>query len=100
MATYDELRDLLEGNEGLRSKVVVAAVICAAKIVEEQPPATGDRLQWANDALGAPDAVTNQLYHFLIGENENAPIEVITGASDSVVQASVDKAIDILYPKV
>ena len=97
MATYAELSALVSDNEGVRAKVVVAAVIKAKASLDEASP-SADRLAYASSALMNPGSVADELFHYVLAANSTATVSQIIGAADTLIQSNVDTAVDDLHP--
>ena len=98
MATYLEIFDIALGSgdrADLEQKVAVATVVKAVAVLAEASP-TQIRIDWAADALENPRG--NALFSYVLGDNKDATVIQITGASDASVQTAVDTAVDALYP--
>lgn len=93
MATYQELADLLENNQGLRSKVEVATVVKAESIFAEASPSAA-RLTWAQETLDQPRSRGLQFLAYVLAANKDASSAAIVGASDAAIQANVDAAVE------
>ena len=96
MATYEELRGLFSHGEML-NKVEVACIIAAETIRTEDGGTANhaNRLLWAKAAFENPNQVREQMWKAMLAANESASVATLTTASDSVIQAAVDAAIDV-----
>lgn len=97
MATYAELYDLITQESETKNRVAVAVTI-AAETVRTEPPATtkhANRLIWAKQALSDPKSKAEEMWPALLAQNAGNTVAQITSASDAVIQASVDAAIDL-----
>lgn len=97
MATYTELFGLTS-DSALRNKVTVAVVIAAEVVRTEdlETPNHAARFAWANQALAGPAAMAKKLLWLLLAQNGSADVAMIQGASDAMIQAAVDAAVDLL----
>jgi hypothetical protein len=94
MATFQELFDL-RANADLRNKVSVAIVKKAQSLIDISVP-SANQIQWANQALLDPLAMTTKLFPYVLAQNSGATVTAILAASDSAIQTSVDAAADKL----
>lgn len=119
MATYTEIDELLDLNEetGLRRRVAVATLVAADSIRQEVDDGTAlvrQRKRYAQSIYKAsfvsalyfrPDdshlALANifeSVYRSVVIANISASKAQIQGASDSLIQTSVNTALDLLAP--
>jgi hypothetical protein len=96
MATYRELYEL-GSNSDLRNVVQVAVTMKAHAIMQEASPSPS-RLEWAKGALGSGAPEAAELLRYVLAANSTATKSQILAASDASVQATVDAAVDKLYP--
>ena len=96
MATYDELRQLMDSND-LRNKIEVACIIAAETIRVEDPETTNhaNRLVWGKAAFSNPRTASEQMRRALLAANKDLTVTQITEASDAAIQARVDAAVDV-----
>lgn len=97
MATYAELFALGTNTE-LRNKVVVAVTIKANAIATSGTP-TQLEINWAKDAFSAPIKTAEMVYHAVLAANAGATTAQILGASDVLIQSSVDDVVDKIFAK-
>lgn len=98
MATYTELNDFFSSPTAgpLRTKCSVALQIKASEIAAT-PTSVQTLKDWAEKALGNPYGYTDPIFRFVVCDNDTLTIAQIAAATDSAVQAAVNKAIDALY---
>ena len=96
MATYSELRQLF-GHGDLRNKIEVACIIAAEAIRTEDVATTNhaNRILWAKKAFSNPNGIRDEMLMALLAANQEATVAAITGATDAVIQAKVDAAVDV-----
>lgn len=96
MATYNELYGLRNNSE-LRNKVVVAVIVAAETIRNEDggTPNHANRLLWAAQAFANPLPLGQQILWALLAANKDNAVPAIEGASDEVIQAAVDAVVDL-----
>lgn len=96
MATYDELLTAAQ-DDVLNRKVRVAIIVAAEKIRVEATAVANhaNRVLWAKKVLTDPLAPIASMVWSAVVQNRGATLAQITGASDSVVQAAVDAAVDV-----
>ena len=96
MATYDELRSLFSYDD-LRNLIEVAVIIAAESIRNEDAGTANhaNRLLWAKLAFNDPLGVSKKMMMAVLAANKDATVAQITGASDAVIQAKVDAAVDV-----
>ena len=104
MATYIELRNLMNDST-LRNKVATAVIISADKVMRGDDGVTpfsqvaGDhdiRITWAKTAFDSPEGEARKFLMSVLASNSGATVAAITGASDAVIQANVDEAVDLM----
>ncbi len=96
MATYAEMLTASQ-NDILRQKVLVACVVAAEKVRTEGTGVTNHtaRLAWAKAAYANPEQAAKGMAMAVIVQNATATLAQITGATDALVQAAVDAAVDV-----
>ncbi len=96
MATYVELRTLFT-DDTLRNRVEVAIIIAAETIRTEDDQLTNhaNRLLWAKKAFERTSQIRDEMTKALIAQNSDASTTQILAATDAVLQANVDAAVDI-----
>ena len=96
MATYSELRDLFAAGE-LRNRVEVACIIAADTIRGEDVGTVNhtNRMIWAKKAFESTASIRDEMLKAVLAANKDAEPAQITGASDAVIQAKVDEAVDL-----
>lgn len=99
MATYIELRVLINNiDTSLRSKVEVAVIIAAEGISSEADATTNHaaRLVWAARAFENPTMEGRKAFMAVLAANKDAPVAQITTASDIDIQTNVDAVVNVL----
>ena len=84
-----------EQADQLRQQVRMAIAVSAFTITNE-PPATvnhANRMQWAKNALGNPEAEVDRVIWWVLAANASATIPQIQAATDAAVQTNVDAAV-------
>lgn len=96
MATYAELYTL-RSNSDLRNKVRIAVMVAAETIRTEDSGTVNhaNRLVWAKTVFQSPDSLADQLFPAVLATNKGQSVVDIEGASDAVIQANVDAAVDL-----
>lgn len=96
MATYTELFDL-HSNTDLLNKVVVACIISAEQIKDEDPGTANhaNRLIWAAAVFSNPRAESERMYWALLAANNAATVIQIENATDEAIQGQVDDHVDL-----
>lgn len=96
MATYAELLSAAS-NDVLVQKVRVACFIAAEKVRTEinTTPNHAARLLWAKSVYANPESEGRRMIYAVLAQNAIQPIASIIGASDALVQAAVDAAVDV-----
>ncbi len=97
MATLAELNEVL-GDSDLQSKIKIAILISAEKVVAEvnTTPNHAERMAWAFLAMANPGRYISTLMNKLLAENESVPVATIIGASDATIQGNADGAVNFL----
>jgi len=90
MATYQELYDL-RNNDALRNRIAVAAVVSAEGLLSGTP--TADEASWAYGVVGNPNGAANTILNLVLASNKSASVSAITGATDDLLQTSVDAVV-------
>ena len=96
MATYAQLIGLRSDSD-LGNKIKQGIRDKAHAILDEvgsQPI----RRQWALDALANPESVLEQVFSYVLVENEGNSLAVIQSASDASIQTNVNSAVDKIVP--
>lgn len=91
MATYDELRALIDGDV-LLDRVVTATIIAAEAEITASPGTDNGRV-WGLNVLSSPKAWGLRVYYSVLAANNNLPVAQITGATDNQIQTNVDAAV-------
>ncbi len=96
MATYLELHNTQSNNE-LTRRVRTACVIAADTIRAEDGGTTNhaNRMLWAANAFRSPEDEAGRMLWAVLAANKDTTVENITGATDAVLQAAVDAAVDL-----
>lgn len=94
MSTYAEIFNL-NADTSLRNRIAVAVGIKATEILDLQAP-TSNQLEWANGALKDPPRIADALLRYVVATNKELTPEQIAATSDSVIQTTIDAAIDVL----
>ena len=96
MATYTELRQLFSDDD-LKNRVEVACIVAAESIRVEDVGVQNhvNRIVWAKAAFSAPGSVRSEMLMALLAANKESTVAAIQTATDAVLQARVDAAIDI-----
>lgn len=96
MATYNELRQLFSHGD-LHNRVEVACIVAAEAIRGESDVTENhaNRLKWAQNAFNNPRDVADKILMSVLAANKAATVAGITGASDAVLQAAVDAAVNL-----
>jgi hypothetical protein len=96
MATYAELLSAAS-NDALVQKVRVACFIAAEKVRTEINTTTNHaaRLLWAKSVYANPEFEGKRMIYAVLAQNAVQPVAAILGASDALVQAAVDAAVDV-----
>lgn len=96
MATYQELFNL-GSDSAFRNKVSVAVCVAADGIRVEDAATTNhdNRLIWAKQALENPRSVAQNMHFAILVANKAASVAQIQGATDELIQSSVDACIDV-----
>ena len=95
MATYAELLAASQ-NDALRQNVRVACIIAAEKVrTETNVTNHALRLAWAKAVFANPEAEGNRMVWAVLAQKSTATLAQIVGASDALVQAAVDAAVDV-----
>lgn len=96
MATYDELLQAC-GNNALITRVRVACLVAAQKVIAEAPATNNHtaRLAWARDVLDEPEPAARKMIRVAVTQNRAATLAAIIAADDATVQAVVDGAVDV-----
>ncbi len=105
MATYLELRELMDDGE-LHRRVAVAIIVVAEQILQAgdttDPPfnqTAGDhdiRVQWARRAFASPIPEAQKFLMSILAANKDQTPESIQGVSDAVIQTKVDEVVDLM----
>lgn len=97
MATYIELHALrgAASTEPLKQKIAVAIAIKANVIAKLASPTLAQKA-WALSALADPNKDIATVLNYILAEYNAQSTNVITGASDTNVQAAVNAAVDTL----
>jgi hypothetical protein len=96
MATYISL--VAEaGADVLRQQIKMAISVSAMTITNEAAGTTNhaNRLLWAKNALGNPDAEVNRVVWHVLASNAASTIAQINAATDAQVQTAVDLAVTL-----
>lgn len=100
MATYAELRALF-GEGALVNSTEVAVVVKAHAIFAEPTPSVA-RLAWAESALAATRPEGEKLLKYALAANKGLSVAeiraAVTADPPTAFQATVDAAVDKLYP--
>ena len=100
MATYQELRALF-GEGALVNATEVAVVVKAHAIFAEASP-SAERLAWAESALTNTRPQGEKLLKYALAANKGLTIagirDAVTADPPTAFQATVDTAVDKLYP--
>lgn len=97
MATYFELLAAAETDD-LRKRIKVSIIIAAESIrtaVAPLPANQTARLVWAKEAYADPESKVDQMMNAVLAQNKSQTYQAIVGASDTVVQAAVNAAVDV-----
>jgi len=96
MATLLELHDLQANNEFNRR--ITAAVVIAADTIRAEDSGVvnnANRLIWAAAVFAGPASEAKRMVWAVLAANKASTTEQILSASDSVLQAAVDAAINL-----
>jgi len=86
----------LATDSDLQDKVAVAVIVAAQAIQTETPPANhAQRLTWAAAALNDPRREAIRMLWAVLAANKGTSRAQILAATDSVLQAAVDAAVDL-----
>lgn len=96
MATLAELVTLFS-DSGLRNRITAAAIIKAQTVLIDANAPTARRA-WAETCLSNTAGTVEMLFKYVLAASRAASLAAITGATDEVVQAAVNSAIDAVYP--
>lgn len=94
MATYLELF-ALRSNSDLQDKIAVAVAKKAQTLLDGEIP-TAAAVAWAQEAIRSPKVNADSLINYVLAKNSGLTPEQIIGATDVVIQANVDAAVDVL----
>jgi len=97
MASYPELFNLMQGESNLRNRIVVAIVVAAESIRNEnaQTENHANRILWAAQAFANPAGVSRKVLMAVLAANKDVPIAAIASASDTALQINVDAVVDL-----
>jgi len=99
MAAYVELNNIASGGAGdaLKVRIKVAIIIAAEAIRSELDTVNNhaNRLTWAAQAFANPEAIATKMLWALLAQNATATVIAITGATDEMIQANVNNAVDV-----
>lgn len=96
MATYTELYAL--GDDLIhRERISVAIAIAANVIISELDTVLNhaERVKWAAAAVNSPAKEAERFIPIVLAQNSSATTAQIMDATDSVIQANVDSAVDL-----
>lgn len=98
MATYDELLSIATTGTALISRMRVAAVIAAEKVRTEADTTANhaNRIKWAKETFQNSEAAARDLLWIVLAQNKTATSAAILGATDAIIQAACDAAVDVL----
>jgi len=98
MATYAELAAIADDPQynALRQKIGIASAIKAAAVIDSATPGA-EALAWAKSAVANPLQSGAGLLYYVIASNAVATVSEIYSASDTVIQANVNDAVDSIY---
>jgi len=91
MATYMELF-ALRADSDLQDKIAVAVAIAAYAKLSGTPSA--DEAAWAKNAIADPGSMSRVVINAVLAANKTESVATIQGASDAVIQTTVDAVID------
>lgn len=96
MATYMELFGA-KNNSNLQDKIAIAVVIAADMIRSDPSPPTNQvqRLVWAKEAMNNPVTEAKRMLWAVLAANKDVALTQILTASDAIIQAQVDVAVDL-----
>lgn len=96
MATYAELYNL-RNDSALRNKVVVAVIVAAETIMNEDGGTANhaNRLIWAGSVFANPGFEADRMFMAVLAANSDLTVTQIQEASDAAIQTNVDAHIDL-----
>lgn len=97
MATYNELREIAEGENGadIRNRLAMAVAIKAHAILQTATPSQAEK-DWALEALQKPHTKVDEMVFYLVADNAAQTVAAILVVTDAVMQARVNDAVDAL----
>jgi hypothetical protein len=97
MATYNELYQTMTLDSELKNRVAVAVIVAAESIRNELDTVDNhaNRLLWAKAAFESPRIESERMLRALLAANKDLEVSAILAASDAVLQAKVDAAVDL-----